>query len=205
MCPRTGRRSARPARDSAERLDVPRPAPRGIHDLQRPRAQSSLHPARVRGHQPTLRPGFSAQIRSQRARNPLVSQTTLPATHDREPSQDSGGHIPYRSIGGRRLHGPLPPSRPRCSSRHRHGRPVRRYFRLAVVGRRTNGTNASSISRRVSSAGVHDKPVPAVFVGAGMGSCSDGSEVGNDGSMPRSGRRSERGHSSPRLRAGPPR
>jgi hypothetical protein len=73
----------------AEVLDVPRPPPRGAHNLHRRRTRRGLHRAHLRGHQPTLRPGISAQTRSRRAKNLLLSTTSPLEVHDREPSQGS--------------------------------------------------------------------------------------------------------------------
>ena len=40
----------------AEVLDIPRPAPRRMHDLHRRRARGRLHRPQIRGHQPRIRP-----------------------------------------------------------------------------------------------------------------------------------------------------
>src|SRR3954447_26546479 len=52
-------------------LDPPRPAPGGPHDLHPGGPRRRPHGAHV-GHQPTLRPPISAQVRAPHLKNPQV-------------------------------------------------------------------------------------------------------------------------------------
>jgi len=78
-------------------LDIPRPAPRQVHDLHRCGTRRRLHRPHIRGHQATLRPRFSAQIRSPQARNPQVLDYYLVLTGPRSALLTSrGGTRPWR-------------------------------------------------------------------------------------------------------------
>ena len=56
----------------ADVLDLPRPPPRGVHDLHRRRARRRLHRPHIR-HPATLRPRISAQIQLPRTENLQVT------------------------------------------------------------------------------------------------------------------------------------
>ena len=69
-----------------EMFDLPRPAPRGPHDLHRGRPRCGLYCPHVR-HRATLRAAPSAQVHLSQTANQQVNATRSQRTRDREPTQ----------------------------------------------------------------------------------------------------------------------